>query len=167
MRRNFELVRVCHQDLQLLIKLRHEHLRLLEDQPRSLQRLNAVIEKAHSDMADAHRVVEKYRRELHSGKISLQHRIAWASHDSQELQILGPIIIQHHAAVLAEIAFLRSLTIISTSQNGTDKAKESISSRKQGIFDNTDLLADFIGNVAGTFTTYLKRCFPGVLIQSG
>ncbi|KAH8121280.1 hypothetical protein LI328DRAFT_171950 [Trichoderma asperelloides] len=146
MRRSFELVQMCHRDLQLLIKLRHEHLHLLEDQTLSLERLNAVIEKVHGDMVDAYRIVEKYRPELHSGKTSLQHRIAWASHDSQELQRLGPIISQHHAAVLAEITILRSLTIISATQNDAGEAKESISSQKQKIFDNTDLLEDLMGD---------------------
>lgn len=164
MRRSLELVRMCHQDLQLLIKLRHEHLHLLEDQPLSLERLNAVIEKVRGDMVAAYRIVEKYRPELHCGKTSLQHRIAWASHDSQELQMLGPIISQHHAAVLAEITFLRNLTIVSETQNGTGKAKERISSQKQKIFDNSDLLADLMGDATGTFITYLSGRFLGVLI---
>ncbi|KAM0252775.1 hypothetical protein ACHAQJ_007613 [Trichoderma viride] len=150
MRRSLELVRTCHQDLQLLIKLRHENLHILEDQPQSLERLNTVIEKVHSGMVDAYRIVEKYRPELHTGKTSLQNQIAWASHDSREFQTLGPIMSQHHAAVLAEITFLRSLRIITTTQNDIKKVEESSRSDSKSIFDNMGLLEDLMGDISGS-----------------
>ncbi|UKZ74597.1 hypothetical protein TrVFT333_002267 [Trichoderma virens FT-333] len=149
MRRSLELVRTCNQDLQELITLRNEHLHLLEKQPRSLERLNSIIEKVHNGLLDASRIVEKYRPELHSGKKSLQTQIAWAHRDSQEFQALGPTMSQHNATILAEISFLRSLTII-TAQSEPEKTKESSGSDDKTVFNNMELLEDFMGNVLGS-----------------
>ncbi|UKZ48045.1 hypothetical protein TrVGV298_002281 [Trichoderma virens] len=149
MRRSLELVRTCNQDLQELITLRNEHLHLLEKQPRSLERLNSIIEKVHNGLLDASRIVEKYRPELHSGKKSLQTQIAWAHRDSQEFQALGPTMSQHNATILAEISFLRSLTIL-TAQSEPEKTKESIGSDDKTVFNNMELLEDFMGNVLGS-----------------
>ncbi|KAL7940630.1 hypothetical protein V8C42DRAFT_356133 [Trichoderma barbatum] len=151
MRRSLELVRTCNQDLQELIKLRNEHLHLLEKQPQTLERLNSIIEKVHKGLLDASRIVEKYRPELHSGKKPLHTQIAWAHRDSQEFQALGPTMSQHNATILAEISFLRSLTIITT-QNKPEEAKEIeiLGSDDKTLFNNLELLEDFMGDVAGS-----------------
>ncbi|KAL6835701.1 hypothetical protein J3E69DRAFT_373011 [Trichoderma sp. SZMC 28015] len=151
MRRSLELVRTCNQDLQDLIRLRNEHLRLLEKQPQILERLNSIIEKVHNGLLDASRIVEKYRPELHSGKKSLQTQIAWAHRDSQEFQAMGPTMSQHNATILAEISFLRSLTIITT-QSKHEEAKEIeiLGSDDKTLFNNLELLEDFMGDVSGS-----------------
>ncbi|KAL7803871.1 hypothetical protein V8C43DRAFT_320485 [Trichoderma afarasin] len=150
MRRSLELVRTCNQDLQELIRLRNEHLSLLEKQPQILERLNSIIEKVHNGLLEASRIVEKYRPELHSGKKSLQTQIAWAHRDSQEFQAMGPTMSQHNATILAEISFLRSLTIITT-QSKPDEAKEIeiLDSDDKTLFNNLELLEDFMGDVSG------------------
>ncbi|KAK0763489.1 hypothetical protein N5P37_002866 [Trichoderma harzianum] len=151
MRRSLELVRTCNQDLQELIRLRNEHLRLLEKQPQILERLNSIIEKVHNGLLEASRIVEKYRPELHLGKRSLQTQIAWAHRDSQEFQAMGPTMSQHNATILAEISFLRSLTIITT-QTKAEEAKEIeiLGSDDKTLFNNLELLEDFMGDVSGS-----------------
>ncbi|KAM0512384.1 hypothetical protein ACHAPE_008951 [Trichoderma viride] len=151
MRRSLELVRTCNQDLQELIRLRNEHLHLLEKQPQTLERLNSIIEKVHKGLLDASRIVEKYRPDLHSGKKSLHTQIAWAHRDSQEFQALGPTMSQHNATILAEISFLRSLTIITT-QSKPEEAKTIgiLDSDDKTLFNNLELLEDFLGDVSGS-----------------
>ncbi|KAL6819984.1 hypothetical protein V8C40DRAFT_276484 [Trichoderma camerunense] len=151
MRRSLELVRTCNHDLQELIRLRDEHLRLLEKQPQILERLNSIIEKVHNGLLDASRIVEKYRPELHSGKKSLQTQITWAHRDSQEFQAMGPTMSQHNATILAEISFLRSLTIFTT-QSKHEEAKEIeiLGSDDKTLFNNLELLEDFMGDVSGS-----------------
>ncbi|KAL7916719.1 hypothetical protein GGI35DRAFT_466250 [Trichoderma velutinum] len=150
MRRSLELVRTCNQDLQELIRLRNEHLQLLEKQPQTLERLNSIIEKVHKGLLDASRIVEKYRPELHAGKKSLHTQIAWAHRDSQEFQALGPTMSQHNATILAEISFLRSLTIITQSRPEEAKETEILGSDDKTLFNNLELLEDFMGDVSGS-----------------
>ncbi|OPB36239.1 hypothetical protein A0O28_0110150 [Trichoderma guizhouense] len=150
MRRSLELVRTCNQDLQELIRLRNEHLRLLEKQPQILERLNSIIEKVHNGLLEASRIVEKYRPELHSGKKSLQTQIAWAHRDSQDFQAMGPTMSQHNATILAEISFLRSLTIITTQSKPEAKEIEILGSDDKTLFNNLELLEDFMGDVSGS-----------------
>ncbi|KAL6796255.1 hypothetical protein GGI42DRAFT_356395 [Trichoderma sp. SZMC 28013] len=149
MRRSLELVRTCNQDLQELIRLRNEHLSLLEKQPQTLERLNSIIKRVHIGLLGASRIVEKYRPELYSGKKSLQTQIAWAHRDSQEFQALGPTMSQHNATILAEISFLRSLTIITT-QSKPEEAKEIeiLGSDDKTLFNNLELLEDFMGDIS-------------------
>lgn len=151
MRRSLELVRTCNQDLQELIRLRNEHLSLIEKQPQILERLNSIIEKVHNGLLEASRIVEKYRPELHSGNKSLKTQISWAHRDSQEFQAMGPTMSQHNATILAEISFLRSLTIITT-QSKPDEVKEIeiLGSDDKTLFNNLELLEDFMGDVSGT-----------------
>ncbi|KAJ4865558.1 hypothetical protein T069G_02088 [Trichoderma breve] len=174
MRRSLELVRTCNQDLQELIRLRNENLRLLERQPQILERLNSIIEKVHNGLLDASRIVEKYRPELHSDKKSLSSQIAWAHRDSQEFQAMGPTMSQHNATILAEISFLRSLTIITT-QSKHEEAKEIeiLGSDDKTLFNNLELLEDFIGDVSASppappppaFNVSARASMPNLLMN--
>ncbi|KAL7957975.1 hypothetical protein V8C34DRAFT_314380 [Trichoderma compactum] len=151
MRRSLELVRTCNQDLQELIRLRNEHLRLLEKQPQTLERLNSNIERVRNGLLEASRIVEKYRPELYSGKKSLQTQIAWAHGDSREFQALEPTMSQHNATILAEISFLRSLAVITTQQKPEEaKEVEILGSDDKTLFNNLELLEDFMGDVSGS-----------------
>jgi ABC-type transporter Mla subunit MlaD len=155
MRRSLELVRTCNQDLQELISLRNEQLHMLEKQPQTLERLNSIIEKVHEGLRDASNIVEKYRSYLHSGKKSLHPQIAWAHRDSQEFQTLGPTMSQHNATILAEISFLRSLTTVTT-ESKFEEAREIavLSSDDKTLFDNLELLEDFLGDVSGSLVAW-------------
>lgn len=158
MRRSLELVRTCNQDLQELIRLRNEHLHLLEKQPQTLERLNSIIERVHKGLLDASRIVEKYRPDLHSGKKSLHTQVEWAHRDSQEFQALGPTMSQHNAIILAEISFLRSLAIITT-QSKPKEAKEIgvLDPDDKTLFNNLELLEGFLGDVSGTLVAWPSR----------
>ncbi|OAR01143.1 hypothetical protein LLEC1_05187 [Akanthomyces lecanii] len=107
-----ELVQTCHQDLQDLISLRNKYLELLEAAPdQILTRLNTVIEQANRGLAAARAIVEKCRPEAHRGnKTPLFSQIEWAWSASSEFRCQEPLLSRHHAAVLAELNFLRQLT---------------------------------------------------------
>ncbi|QLI69639.1 uncharacterized protein G6M90_00g054030 [Metarhizium brunneum] len=60
-RRCLELVQTCHQDLQHLIDLRNEHLKLLEAAPpRILDRINRVIDSAKIDFRGQEPVIIRH-----------------------------------------------------------------------------------------------------------
>lgn len=107
-----ELVQTCHQDLQDLISLRNDHLKLLEAAPpQILTRLDNVINQANRGLAEARRIVEKCRPEAHRGnKTPLHSQLEWVWSASSEFRFQEPLLSRHHAAVLAELNFLRQLT---------------------------------------------------------
>lgn len=107
-----ELVQTCHQDLQELITLRNNHLKLLEAAPvQILERLNNVIEQANRGLASARCIVEKCRPEAHlANKVPLHSQIEWVWRASSEFRCQEPLLSRHHAAVLAELNFLRQIT---------------------------------------------------------
>ncbi|KAM4062150.1 hypothetical protein HRG_008999 [Hirsutella rhossiliensis] len=82
-RRSLQLVRVCHQDLERLIDLRHQHLALLQTKPGDLEQVNRVISEVKGGLAEASRIVEKCRPEAHTdSKTPLRKRLAWILSDS-------------------------------------------------------------------------------------
>lgn len=116
-----ELVQTCHQDLQDLISLRSHHLGLLEAAPAPiLARLNSVIDQANRGLAAARCIVEKCRPEAHQGKSTLLHsQLEWVWSASSEFKCQEPLLSRHHAAVLAELNFLRQLTTWAMLQDST------------------------------------------------
>ncbi|KID81681.1 hypothetical protein MGU_10988 [Metarhizium guizhouense ARSEF 977] len=111
-RRCLELVQTCHQDLQHLIDLRNEHLKLLESAPRRiLDRINRVIDSANQGLVEGRRIVEKCRPKAHRGmKMTLHNRLQWVLRSSVDFRGQEPVIIRHNAAVLAELNYLRQIT---------------------------------------------------------
>ena len=111
-RRCLELVQTCHQDLQHLIDLRNEHLKLLEAAPRRiLDRINRVIDSANQGLVEGRRIVEKCRPKAHRGmKMTLHSRLQWVLCSSVDFRGQEPVIIRHNAAVLAELNYLRQIT---------------------------------------------------------
>ncbi|KJK79209.1 hypothetical protein H634G_05449 [Metarhizium anisopliae BRIP 53293] len=111
-RRCLELVQTCHQDLQHLIDLRNEHLKLLEAAPpRILDRINRVIDSANQGLVEGRRIVEKCRPKAHRGmKMTLHNRLEWVLRSSVDFRGQEPVIIRHNAAVLAELNYLRQIT---------------------------------------------------------
>ncbi|EJP67494.1 uncharacterized protein BBA_03274 [Beauveria bassiana ARSEF 2860] len=107
-----ELVQTCHKDLQDLISLRNDHLILLEAAPAQiLQRLNSVIDQANRGLAAARCIVERCRPEANRGRrTSLHGQLEWVWGASSEFRRQEPLLSRHHAAVLAELNFLRQLT---------------------------------------------------------
>ncbi|KAJ6788468.1 hypothetical protein PWT90_02613 [Aphanocladium album] len=107
-----ELVQTCHKDLQDLISLRNDHLVLLEAAPSQiLERLNTVIDQANRGLAAARCIVEKCRPDASNGnKTPLHSQIEWVWRGSSEFRCQEPLLSRHHAAVLAELNFMRQLT---------------------------------------------------------
>lgn len=134
-RRCLELVQTCHRDVQHLIDLRNEHLEFLEAAPsRILERVNNVIDAANQGLVEARRIVEKSRPKAHQGmKTSLQSHIGWVFSSSSHFRRQEPVIIRHNAAVLAELSYLRQITIWTLLDNGAVREDPgAISSGGQG-----------------------------------
>ncbi|KAK2591511.1 hypothetical protein QQS21_010786 [Conoideocrella luteorostrata] len=112
-RRCVELVQTCHRDLQHLIDLRNEHLKFLETKPRYiLTRINSVIEDANQGLVDARCIVEKCRPKAHRGmKTPLHSQIEWTLGLSAEFRSQEPVISLHNQSVLAELGYLRQMTM--------------------------------------------------------
>lgn len=115
-----ELVQTCNQDLQDLISLRNTHLELLKAAPAHiLERLNGVIDQANRGLAEARRIVEKCRPQAHrENKTPLHSQIEWAWSASSQFRCQEPLLSRHHAAVLAELNFLRQLMAWAPVDNG-------------------------------------------------
>ncbi|KAK0648208.1 hypothetical protein B0T16DRAFT_326817, partial [Cercophora newfieldiana] len=111
-RRCVELVRTCHFDLEDLIKLRNESLRMLESKPAILTRVNTIIENARTGLLEVARLVEKLRPEVHEGNTPLRGRLEWLFVDSREFDSQEPLISRQHSSVIAELNFLRQLVLL-------------------------------------------------------
>lgn len=118
--RCLELVQTCHKDLQHLIDLRNKHLSFLEKTPHHvLTRINSVIEAADKGLAEARRIVEKCRPAAHrNNKTPLHSKIEWVLSSSSDFKAQEPIISRHHAAVLAELTYVRQITMWTLLDNG-------------------------------------------------
>ncbi|KAF5984088.1 hypothetical protein FCOIX_2893 [Fusarium coicis] len=112
-RRSLELVRTCDSDLQHLIELRQECLHLLQRRPRVLDRVHCIIESAQRGLQEVCEIVERCRPETdRGGKTTFSKRMAWVLVDASEFKSQEPIVSRHHAAVLAELNFLRQIALL-------------------------------------------------------
>ncbi|KAF7554375.1 hypothetical protein G7Z17_g2977 [Cylindrodendrum hubeiense] len=144
-----ELVRTCDQDLQRLIQLRNEHLVLLEKQPEALERVNNIIEGAHNGLVEVCEIVERCRPEAHQGKTPFRNRVKWIFVDSMQFHNQEPVISRHHAAVLAELNFVRQIVLWAPMAE-QQKIQESQPIEKAlPVFDNIALLGELMGDVSG------------------
>ncbi|KAH7136761.1 hypothetical protein B0J13DRAFT_80666 [Dactylonectria estremocensis] len=141
-----ELVRTCNKDLQRLIELRNEHLSLLEKQPETLDRVNSVIEAAHAGLAEACEVVERCRPGAHGGKTPFRNRMKWILGDSLQFRNHEPVISRHHSAVLAELIFVRQMTLWSPIPEQQTAIERHSAEKAPMMFENITLLEDFMGD---------------------
>ncbi|KAK4466747.1 hypothetical protein QBC42DRAFT_293245 [Cladorrhinum samala] len=157
-RRCLELVRVCHYDLQDLIKLRNESLPLLETKPAVLERVNTIIESAHKGLLEVCQLVEKLRPAAHDGHTPLMSRIEWLFFDASEFTSQEPLISRQHSSVIAELNFLRNLVLLTPLLSDVvnrDKGKTPDSnnaSRDKAKWDNLALLDEMLGGGRRTST---------------
>ncbi|KAL7766152.1 hypothetical protein ACKLNR_004068 [Fusarium oxysporum f. sp. zingiberi] len=149
-RRSLELVRTCDSDLQHLIELRHECLHLLQRRPKVLARVHNIIESAQRGLQEVCEIVERCRPEAdRGGKTTFSKRMAWVLVDASEFKSQEPIVSRHHAAVLAELNFLRQIALLAPVPEPV-KVKEKCGVRDEAaVFDNVALLGDLLGDVTG------------------
>ncbi|KAF4589833.1 hypothetical protein GQ602_003722 [Ophiocordyceps camponoti-floridani] len=141
-----QLVQSCTQDLQHLIQLRNDNISVLQAKPLDLNRVDSVIGQANSGLAEARRIVEKFRPEAHPGcKTPLRKRLAWVLGDSLEFQSQLPVISRHHATVLAEINHVRQLALWAAPSRGKGIGSGA-GAETADQFDNLLLLGDLIGD---------------------
>lgn len=165
-RRCLELVRVCHYDLQDLIKLRNESLPLLETKLAVLERVNTIIESAHKGLLEVCQLVEKLRPAAHDGHTPLMSRFEWLFFDASEFTSQEPLISRQHSSVIAELNFLRNLVLLTPLLNDAtnrDKGKGPDSnngSRDKAKWDNLALLDEMLGGGRRTSTTAAQAATP-------
>ncbi|RSL48786.1 hypothetical protein CEP53_009426 [Fusarium sp. AF-6] len=136
-----ELVRTCHYDLQHLVQLRNQHATLLL--PAAVQRIDGIIEAAQQCHERVDRLVEKCRPEAHGGKTPLRSKMRWILADSLDFESQQPLLHCHHAAVLAELNFVRQVVLAAPTIE--DKKEEETSPEPAKInstFSNIALLGD-------------------------
>ncbi|KAF5718324.1 hypothetical protein FGLOB1_1698 [Fusarium globosum] len=149
-RRSLELVRTCDSDLQHLIELRQECLHLLQRRPKVLERVHSIIESAQRGLQEVCEIVERCRPEAdRGGKTTFSKRMAWVLVDASEFKSQEPIVSRHHAAVLAELNFLRQIALLAPVPEPV-KVKEKCGVRDEAaVFDNVALLGDLLGDATG------------------
>ncbi|KAJ4254952.1 hypothetical protein NW762_009752 [Fusarium torreyae] len=153
-RRSLELVRTCDADLQHLIELRNECLPLLKRRPKVLQRVHSIIEAAQKGLEEVCEIVERCRPEAHQGgKTPLSSCMAWVLVDASEFRSQEPIVSQHHAAVLAELNFLRQIALLVPISEPVKVQEKRGVQRDAVVFDNVALLGDILGD----FTVPVKK----------
>lgn len=147
-RRSLELVRTCDSDLQHLIELRQECLHLLQRRPRVLERVHNIIESARRGLQEVCEIVERCRPETdRGGKTTFSKCMAWVLVDASEFKSQEPIVSRHHAAVLAELNFLRQIALLAPVPE-TVRAEDKCGVREEAaVFDNVALLGDLLGDV--------------------
>ncbi|KAF4464879.1 hypothetical protein FALBO_8281 [Fusarium albosuccineum] len=147
-RRSLELVRTCDKDLQHLIELRNECLPLLQRRPRILERVHSIIEAAQAGLEEVCEIVEKCRPEAHNGKTPLSSRMAWLLVNASEFRSQEPVISRHHAAVLAELNFLRQVALFSSASDSHKIGEPGDAQKDVAMFDHIGLLGDILGDIS-------------------
>ncbi|KAF5615221.1 hypothetical protein F52700_13515 [Fusarium sp. NRRL 52700] len=147
-RRSLELVRTCDSDLQHLMELRQECLHLLQRRPKVLERVHNIIESAQRGLQEVCEIVERCRPEsARGGKTTFSKRMAWVLVDASEFKSQEPIVSRHHAAVLAELNFLRQIALLAPVPEPA-RVEEKCSVRDEAaVFDNFALLGDLLGDM--------------------
>ncbi|KAM0245743.1 hypothetical protein ACHAP5_005229 [Fusarium lateritium] len=152
-RRSLELVRTCDADLQHLIELRNDCLPLLQRRPKVLHRVHSIIESAQKGLAEVCEIVERCRPEADRGtKTRFSKRMAWVLVDANEFKRQEPIVSRHHAAVLAELNFLRQIALLAPVSEPEKVQERCGVQRDLPVFDSVALLGDMLGDLTVTRT---------------
>ncbi|KAF4991632.1 hypothetical protein FDECE_13980 [Fusarium decemcellulare] len=143
-----ELVRTCHYDLQHLIQIRNQHAPLLL--PAAVERIDGIIRAAQQCHERVYRLVEKCRPKVHGGRMPLRSKMRWILADSLDFESQQPLLNCHHAAVLAELNFVRQVALAAPTTVDQEEEEEmrpepvEISS----TFSNIALLGDVFDNLS-------------------
>ncbi|KAJ4024035.1 hypothetical protein NW766_000265 [Fusarium irregulare] len=147
-RRSLELVRTCDSDLQHLIELRNDCLPLLQRRPKVLQRVHTIIESAQKGLQEVCEIVERCRPENDRGtRTTFSKRMAWVLVESSEFKSQEPIVSRHHAAVLAELNFLRQIALMAPVSEPEKREEKKGIVKEAAVFDNVALLGDLLGDM--------------------
>ncbi|KAJ4327757.1 hypothetical protein N0V84_001866 [Fusarium piperis] len=142
-----ELVRTCHYDLEHLVQLRNQHATLLL--PAAVERIDGIIEAAQQCHDRVDRLVEKCRPEAHGGKTPLRSKMRWILADSLDFESQQPLLHCHHAAVLAELNFVRQVVLAAPTM-GDQKEEETAPEPAvvSSTFSNIALLGDVFDTIS-------------------
>lgn len=126
-----DLVCRVDEDIQFAINLRTQHLQQLSANPETLKRLNRIIAQASESIIDIGRLLEGCRREAHGGKVPFEGRVKWILGDSMAFSRRTPNLQQQHAAINAEIAYMRQMEALKPLRDLTANT----------VFENAELLS--------------------------
>jgi hypothetical protein len=126
-----DLVCRVDEDIQFAINLRAQHLKQLSTNPETLRRLDRIIVQARESIIDVGRLLEGCRREAHGGKVPIQGRVKWVLGDSMAFSRRTANLQQQHAAINAEIAYMRQI-------EGLKPLRDLTAST---VFENAELLS--------------------------
>ncbi|CEI69853.1 hypothetical protein FVEN_g7282 [Fusarium venenatum] len=157
-RRSLELVRTCDSDLQHLIELRNDCLPLLQRRPKVLQRVHTIIESAQNGLQEVCEIVERCRPENDRGsRTTFSKRMAWVLVESSEFRSQEPIVSRHHAAVLAELNFLRQIALMAPIAGPEERKEKRGIVKEATVFDNVALLGDLLGDTTSESNFFSHR----------
>lgn len=165
-RRSLELVRTCDLDLQHLIELRNDCIHLLKRRPKVLQRVHTIIESAQKGLQEVCEIVEKCRPENDRGsRTTFSKRMAWVLVEASEFKSQEPIVSRHHAAVLAELNFLRQIALMAPIAELEEREEKRGTVVDATVFDNVALLGDLLGDLPSELNTFLRVRDASTLTQ--
>lgn len=154
-----ELVRTCHYDLQHLVQLRNRHATLLL--PAAIERIDGIIEAAQQCHERVDRLVEKCRPEAHGGKTPLRSKMRWILADSLDFESQQPLLHCHHAAVLAELNFVRQVVLTTPT---IEDQKEEKTSSEPALMSSTFSNIALLGDVFDTIPCKISFCLAAGMI---
>jgi hypothetical protein len=109
----FDLTSRVDEDLQYLISLRKTHEKYLSTVSDTANRQDRMIHATGKSILDICRLLEGCRKELYEGNtIPLSSRMKWVLGDSGAFLRRTSNLQQQHAAINAEIAYLRQLDML-------------------------------------------------------
>jgi hypothetical protein len=126
-----DLVCRVDEDIQFAINLRAQQARQLSMNPENLRRLDRIIAQASESIIDVGRLLEGCRREAHGGKVPFQGRVKWILGDSTAFSKRTANLQQQHAAINAEIAYMRQIEALKPLRELTAST----------VFENAELLS--------------------------
>jgi hypothetical protein len=126
-----DLVCRVDEDIQFAINLRAQQAKQLSMNPENLRRLDRIIAQASESIIDVGRLLEGCRREAHGGKVPFQGRVKWILGDSTAFSKRTANLQQQHAAINAEIAYMRQIEALKPLRELTAST----------VFENAELLS--------------------------
>jgi hypothetical protein len=126
-----EMVKCVDDDLQYAASLRTQHLKYLSMNPAILNRLDRILQKASDSIFDTGRLLESCRPDAHGGQVPFAGKMKWVLGDSTAFVLRTRNLTEQHAAINAEIAYLRQLEML--------QSPRSLDS--QTTFENLELLS--------------------------
>jgi hypothetical protein len=144
-----QLVQLILRDTKCLAELRDEKHQDLKGTPR-LDKIKEIINNAYQSLAEADRLLEKYRGQRDDKTDQPNLRMAWLLTDTESLVLCSRNLETQHRSVLNEINWLKSYPT-----RGVIMPVAVNSPQRQ--FENVELLKSFLGSRKPSGQSTLRR----------